>query len=122
MGRPQIEITEEVINQAYELAKKGLSRKQIAISLGMGLSTLHEKMNKFPDFLEAIEQGSTDGIKEVVNALFNKAVEGNVQAIQTFLYNRDQENWKREPQESAIRDIPPINITMITDATDKAAD
>lgn len=120
-GRKPLEITEAMIERAFELASQGLTKKQIAISLGFSHTTLYEKFQQFPEFLDAVERGQVNGIQQVSNALFNKAIDGNVAAIQTYLYNRDPENWKREPTESATKDIPPINITLVTDDPNQAA-
>lgn len=73
MGRPAIEITEELCNQARELASKGLTLEQIATSLGMGESTVYRKKGEFSEFREAIEGGQAQGIATVTNSLFERA-------------------------------------------------
>lgn len=122
MGRPAIEITDELCAKAAELACKGLSRRQIAISLGMGESTLYRKQAKFREFEESIQRGAESANADVINALFQTAVSGNVRACEVWLYNKCKEEWKREPSEEATRDIPPINITLVTDDSNKATD
>ena len=93
-GRPKIEITKELCKKAEKLSAQGLTREQIAQVLGMGVSTLYEKLNKYSDLLEAIEEGKAKGIATVTNALFKKATEGDVPAQKYYLNNRDNRNWK----------------------------
>jgi len=122
MGRPAIEITPEICAKAAELASQGLSRRQIAISLGMGNSTLYEKQAQYPEFLDSIQRGIESANADVINSLFQTAVSGNVRACEVWLYNKCKEEWKREPSEEATREIPPINIILNTDDTNKATD
>ena len=63
MGRPRIEITATMIAEAERLAGLGLSRAQIATSLGMASSTLFEKLKEYPEFLESIKRGRVGPVK-----------------------------------------------------------
>ena len=94
VGRPPFEITEAVCKQAESLAAQGLTQIQIAAVLGMGQSTLYEKLIQYPEFMEAITVGKAKGITQVTNALFKKAVDGDVPAQKYYLNNRDNANWK----------------------------
>ena len=94
MGRPLIEITPELCKRAESFAAQGLNREQIAQVLGMGVSTLYEKLNDYPEFLEAIEAGKAKGIAQVTNALFQNATGGDTTAQKYYLNNRDNDNWK----------------------------
>lgn len=120
MGRRAIDITPEICEKAAELASQGLSRRQIAINLGMGNSTLYEKQAKYPEFLDSIQRGAETANADVINALYQTAVSGNVRACEVWLYNKCKDEWKREPSEETTRDIPPINITLVTDDPNKA--
>jgi len=93
MARPAIEITDEVCEKAKTLASQGLTQKQIALSLGMGESTFYEKVERFPEFLEAIQVGKANGIIVITNALFQKAKDGDTPAIKYYLNNRSSEEW-----------------------------
>lgn len=73
VGRPPFEITEEVIKKAESLAAQGLTMEQIAHSLGMGESTLHDKKKEFSEFSEAIKRGQSTGIATITNKLFERA-------------------------------------------------
>ena len=93
VGRPPIEINEALCKEAELLASHGLTIKQIALSLGIGESTVYEKKARFPEFSEAITRGQAAGIQAVSNALFEKAMSGDFPSIRYFLNNRDPDNW-----------------------------
>lgn len=88
MGRPAIQITKAVLKKVEHLASTGLNREEIALSLGMGRSTLHEKMVKYPDFLEAITRGAAKGEAVVSNKLFTMVKQGNFHAIKWYEQTR----------------------------------
>ena len=93
-GRPPFEITEAVCKKAESLAAQGLTQYQIAAVLGMGERTFYEKVKEYPQFMQAIDGGKAKGITQVTNALFKKAVDGDVPAQKYYLNNRDNGNWK----------------------------
>jgi len=66
-------LTKELIQQAYEYAKSGNTREQIANNLGIATSTFFDYMNKYAEFSEAIKKGEKLAISEVENALFKRA-------------------------------------------------
>lgn len=92
-GRPKIVITDAMIRQAAAHAANGLTMEQIAAVLGLGMSTLYEKANEYPDFLDAIQGGRAKGVAKVANALFTEATGGDVQAMKYYLGSRNSENW-----------------------------
>ena len=94
IGRPPIEITPAMIKKAKGYAAKGLAKKYIAINLGLSYETFNERTKDIPEFLEAIEQGYAESIKEVSSAVYESAIGGDVQAQKYFLNNRDNDNWK----------------------------
>ncbi len=96
MGRPEIEITEELCKKAESYAAQGLNMEQIARVLGMGESTLYAKKVEYPEFLESIKNGQAKGVAIVTNALFNNAKDGNLGAQCFYLKNRAQWTDKTE--------------------------
>lgn len=74
MGRPAFEITEDVLKRVEAHASQGLTKKQIARTLGICYDTLNEKQKEYPEFSEAIKRGQAKGIAKVSNALFQRAV------------------------------------------------
>lgn len=68
-----IAITDAVCRKAESLAAQGLTMKQIASVLGMGETTIYEKVKVFPKFREAIKRGQNVGVGVIVNAMFENA-------------------------------------------------
>ena len=91
-GRPKIKITQKICKKAEHLASQGLTMSQIADVLGIGESTLYEKQNEYPEFMESIKKGKAKGVAVITNALFEKAKEGDNTAMIFYLKNRA--GWK----------------------------
>ena len=111
MGRPKWIPDQEVCSAAQALASQGLTVSQIALCLGISERTVYERQGEFPQFMQAIKKGRAQGIEKVSNALFNKAVQGNVTAMIYYLKVRDRENWG-ENQLGSLKEIPPIQIAI----------
>ena len=94
MGRPNIEITAEICSEAERLASRGLTKSQIATALGFCRDTLRKKEQEFSAFSDAIKKGQAKGIAQVSNALYEKALSGNVTAMIFYLKNRSPSQWK----------------------------
>tara|TARA_R110000850_G_scaffold25868_7_gene74505 strand:+ start:302 stop:661 length:360 start_codon:yes stop_codon:yes gene_type:complete len=88
MGRPEIEIDDEICEKALKLSAQGLTMDQIAESLGMNRSTLFDKQSRYKDFSDAIKEGRAKGIATVTNALFEKAQGGDNTSMIFYLKNR----------------------------------
>jgi len=108
-GRPEFEITQEVINQAELLASQGLTQNQIALALGMGESTLYEKKAKFPEFAEAIKAGKAKGVAMVAEKLMEKAMAMDTTSI--LFYLKCQGGWRDSP-EPTYSDSGTLNIRI----------
>jgi hypothetical protein len=61
--------------------------------------------------MDAIKKGRAEGLNKVSNALFEKAIQGNVTAMIYYLKVRDRENWG-ENQPEPLREIPPMQIVL----------
>ena len=103
-GRPAWIPTDSVYQEAREMASNGLTVAQIADCLGISESTLYGKQNEYKEFLDAIKRGRAEGLNKVSNALFEKAIDGNVTAMIYYLKVRDRENWG-ENQPEPLREI-----------------
>jgi len=109
VGRPEFEITKEVIDQAELLASQGLTQNQIALALGMGESTLYEKKAKFPEFAEAIKAGKAKGVAMVAEKLMEKAMAMDTTSI--LFYLKCQGGWRDSP-EPTYSDSGTLNIRI----------
>ena len=108
-GRPEFEITKEVIDQAELLASQGLTQQQIALALGMGSSTLYEKKAKYPEFAEAIKAGKAKGVAMVAEKLMEKAMAMDTTSI--LFYLKCQGGWRDSP-EPTYSDSGTLNIRI----------
>lgn len=99
MGKPRLEITKEMIEKAEELAGNGLTQQEIADCLGIGNSTLYEKLKEYPDFAEAIKRGKSKGIAMMANNLVTLAKNGNAAANIFFMKARAK--WKEGDEDAA---------------------
>jgi len=77
MPRPKIELD---INEIETLAGQGLTQREICYCLGISQDTLNRR-KKSSDFAEAIARGQARSHQRVANALFEKAIAGDLGAI-----------------------------------------
>ena len=118
LGRPAWIPTDSVCQEAREMASNGLTVSQISDCLGISESTLYAKQGEYKEFMDAIKKGRADGIHKVSNALFEKAIQGNVTAMIYYLKVIDRENWG-ENQPESLREIPPMQIVVDSRARDR---
>lgn len=86
--------SEDDLEKIEKLASQGLNLDQISRAIGICNSTLYaKKASNYPEIQDAIDAGRAKGIKEVTNALFEKAKKGDNVSMIFFLKNRDPENW-----------------------------
>ena len=78
------------LDKLYDLAKIGLSEEQIAISLGISVSTIARRKRDDDTFNETLKAGKQAGISAVTNSLFESATadKPNTSAQIFFLKNR----------------------------------
>ncbi len=119
-GRPKWIPDELICRKAQEMASKGLTVTQIAHCLGVSNTTVYERQNEFPEFADAIKKGRAEGINQVANKLFEKAIEGDNTCMIFYLKNRDRESWGDQYVEP-VKEIPPIQILVDKDAINKAS-
>lgn len=77
-------------DKLYDLAKIGLSEEQIALSLGISVSTIGRRKREDERFSSTLKAGKQRGIDAVTNALFEGATgdKPNTSAQIFFLKNR----------------------------------
>jgi hypothetical protein len=112
-GRPAFEITEQVCKKVETLAAQGLSKREVALCLGIHVSTYCEKQAEYPEFSEAYDRGASKGVAQVANALYQKAVGGDVTAQKHYLNNRGEGWSERQSNEHTGLNGGPIQITEV---------
>ena len=118
-GKPPILITAEHLRQAEELSGYGLSMAQIAAVLGLGERTLYEKAADDHELSAALLRGKAKAAAVVGKALFLKAKDGDVKAIQWWEMTRDGRSAKVAAEVSGP-DKGPVQVE-ITEARAKLA-
>lgn len=115
-GRPKFRVTQEVCEEARDLASGGLAEYQIAAALGIHRDTLIEKKKEYSEFSDAIARGKAEGIGTITSALFEKAKGGDVPAIKYYLNNRDNENWKDKVYQDLNADVKVDDLSKLSNA------
>lgn len=97
MGRPPVEID---IAEVERLAGLGLTQEEIAESLGFSERTLRRRKGVLSVLSDAMKRGRATAAKEVANALFQKAIGGDLGAIVWWEKTRRGLSDKVETQQS----------------------
>ena len=84
--------------------RDGLIDVQIAHNMGIALGTLLMWKKKYPELAEVMKRGKDVADREVENALFNKAVKGNVTAQIFWLKNRKPDDWRNFSEKNTRQD------------------
>jgi len=101
-------------------AREGLSDKLIAKDkIGVAVSTFCEWKTRFPEFAEALKSGKEVADFHVENALYEKAVSGDVTAMIFWLKNRKPKQWRDRPDAGLIPEDMKLEIKINYDDTDR---
>jgi hypothetical protein len=105
------------LKKVEQFASIGLTQKQTALALGVSVSTVENRLRDDNDFKAAYELGKAGGIGDVANALFDKAVMGDVSAQRFFLAARA--NWSDKIDlTSGGNALEPVTFNIISNAND----
>jgi transposase len=77
------------------LAAGGLTKKEIAEAVGISLSTLMDYQTRYPEFLEAINQGRRRDIQDIEDAV-HRAAKGYTFMEEKLQYDTQIGKWARE--------------------------
>lgn len=96
-------------------ARDGLTDEQIAHNMGIGARTLYEWKNAFPQIAQTLKKTKEVVDRQVENALFKKAIEGDTTAMIFWLKNRRPNDWrdKRETALSGAVQTVPDKLTFV---------
>lgn len=79
-------------------ARDGLTDEQIAQNMGITAKTLYEWKKKYSEICESLKRNKDVADRQVENALFENAINGNITAQIFWLKNRKPDKW-RDKQE-----------------------
>jgi hypothetical protein len=116
--KPRIEID---LDQVEELASHGLTDSEIALNLGISISTLEGRKRSSEEFKEAIARGKAKGIRQVANALFQIATNNGhrQQTDAAKFYLARRADWREtQIQEHTGKDGGAIQVTISKDDAD----
>ena len=95
-------------------ARDGLTDEQIAEKMHIGMTTFYRWKTDFREIREALKKGKDVVDYEVENALFKKAMSGDVTAQIFWLKNRRPDKWRDKPD--AVVTADPVRIVWGRDA------
>jgi len=78
----------------FDHLARGVSRGDAAKLVGVTRQTIKHHRDADPDFGEAEKDAEAACNEQVRTALYDAAVAGNIEAMKTWLFNRDPDNWK----------------------------
>jgi len=108
MGRSRINPTPADIAKIELLAGRGFRLDDIAIALGISVSTL-QKWKNTPAIADAYQRGRIEAISSVAGKLYDLAMAGDVTAC--IFYLKAQGKWIDKPQPEAPA-TPEIQIYL----------
>ena len=82
-------------------ARDGLIDEQIAHNMGISTTTLYEWKKKYSEIADTLKKTKEVVDRQVENALFKKAIEGDTTAMIFWLKNRRPNDW-RDKRETAL--------------------
>jgi hypothetical protein len=107
MGRPAIDVTDEHIRQIEKLAGYGMTEASIAWIIGMCPKTFYAKKQADERVGTALEKGKADAEDKIGEALYTKAINGDLGAIVWWEKTRAN-RYERSRQEITGKDGGPI--------------
>lgn len=109
-GRPPKKPTPKILEQVTSLASRGLHDYEIAIGIGWNKSEFSSKKSEYPELTEAIEEGRAIARANMINAVYEMGLKGNINAAKYWLNNKDPENWK-DRREVGVENLTPREIS-----------
>lgn len=82
------------LEKLYNLAKIGLSEAQIAVSLGISVSTIARRKRDSDTFAAALKAGQQAGVQTVTNALFEGATGEKPSTSAQIFWLKNRAGWR----------------------------
>lgn len=105
------------------MAFEGVPLRHMAAQLGIGYSTLFEKINTYPELSETLQRGKAKGIRLISRKMLKKAQEGDYKAMTYYLNRADPAEFSG-PNDAKLSGTIGVdsNASLITeDMTPEAA-
>jgi hypothetical protein len=93
-------------------AMDGLTDAQIAENIGISTVTIWEWKKKYSNFANALKVSKDVADRQIENALFKAAKDGNITAQIFWLKNRKPDKWREQRREQEQQETPVINISL----------
>jgi uncharacterized HAD superfamily protein len=93
-------------------ARDGLTNEQIAKNMGIALTTFKDWRNKHPSFATVLKETKDKADREVENALYKSALEGNTTAQIFWLKNRKYKDWRDKTETAVTVDRPYTGLSL----------
>jgi hypothetical protein len=116
-GKYKYWLKEDNLAKVTKWAKDGLFDCQIAEKMGINKSTLYEWIKVYPEFSDAIKKGKEIADKEIVNALYKRALGYSCKEIrEEYVVNADGvDNEGKSTKEITVthKQEPPNTAALI---------
>ena len=89
------------LEKLYNLAKIGLSEEQIAVSLGVSLTTIARRKRDDDTFAKTLKAGKQRGIDAVTNSLFESATAEKPNTSAQIFFLKDRAGWRDKTEVDA---------------------
>ena len=120
-GKYQEWLTEDGLILIEGWARDGLTDEQIAHNMGINVATLYKWKNTYSEINDTLKKTKEVVDRQVENALFKKACEGDTTAMIFWLKNRRPNDWrdKRENVQTFKGDAPTVQVYLPDNGRDK---
>ena len=115
-------LTEEGLLLIEGWARDGLTNEQIAHNIGISRETLNVWTKKYSDISDALKKSKDVVDRQVENALFKKACEGDTTAMIFWLKNRRPDDWRDKRETQLSGSVQTVPDRLVIDYGDNAED
>lgn len=116
-GKYKYWLKDENLAKVTKWAQEGLFDCQIAEKMGINKSTFYEWLKNYPEFSDAIKKGKEIADKEIVNALYKRALGYNYKEVkEEYAVNADGADNEGKPNKEitvTYKSEPPNTAALI---------